>query len=175
MRRSLLKQRPQIISNNLWFSLQPPIPNAFHHNAVVGQESIPLGVMPLLNWMTVLKTVRLHHHARLGAKEIQSVFSKGMLAAKLVTGESLIAKHSPQGFLCPGRFFAKRSGAGDLWFGWRGDAPHPGPLPFRRGEGDGFAARTRTLGSHIAGSRELDCCVVCHFQSSILHPQTVRR
>ena len=98
---ALLKLHPEIVSNNLRFFLQPPILDSLHYNAVACQERIAFRVVPLMFWMAVLETVGLYNEPRFGTVEVERVFTKGMLATKFVTGESLIAEHSPEELFSP--------------------------------------------------------------------------
>jgi hypothetical protein len=91
MRRSLLKQHPQVVADNLRFATQTPVPNSLHNNAATCQESVALGVMLLLRWVAMLESICFNNQTRFSAEKVQGVFSKRMLAAKLVTGETLVA------------------------------------------------------------------------------------
>jgi hypothetical protein len=131
--RPFLKDHPQIVANNLRFFPKPPIPDPLHHNAVTRQEGIAFCVVFLMLWMAMLKAVRFHNESHFGTVKVERVFSEGMLPTEFVTGESLIAEHSPERFLRPGGFLPEKSSAGDLFLGWCRDTPHPPPLPKGRG------------------------------------------
>jgi hypothetical protein len=153
MWRSLLQQYPQIVSNDLGFSAQLRIPDAFYQDALASEEGIAGHIMALSSGVAMTSAIRLHHEARFRAIEIKCVCFIGMLSSKLVTCKTFVAEHTPENFLGPSGFQPEASGAGDLLLGWLTPSPHPGPLPIGWGEGVGVAVRMPCCILHAAGCR----------------------
>src|SRR5208282_2735642 len=110
MRCSCLERPPDRVPNRLLLPPQMGIPEPQHLHPLGFQPRVALRVGPVLARITVLHSVQLDIHARLGTKEIQNVRPEGVLAPELVGREPPVAQPGPDQFLGPGIVLAQQAG-----------------------------------------------------------------
>jgi hypothetical protein len=121
MRRTLLKQFPNRVSDFLTLTSETRIPKSQDFNPASFQPIVAFSINAPVYRKAVARAVEFEVESRLQTEEVQNVRTERMLPAKLVSREASVPQPCPEKFFSPSVVFPHRSGdAGEFWRGHGG-------------------------------------------------------